>query len=73
MFPMPETPRWLLGKNRRSEALRALLWLRGPEADIEEECFAIEATLGKIIFPSLFTNPALSQRKLFFIIERPEN
>jgi len=51
MFPMPETPRWLLGKNRRSEALRALLWLRGPEADIEEECFAIEATLGKTIFP----------------------
>ena len=50
MFSMPETPRWSLGKNRRSEALRALLWLRGPEADIEEECFAIEATLGKAIF-----------------------
>ena len=47
MFSMPETPRWFLGRNRRSEALRALLWLRGPDVDIEEECAAIEATLGK--------------------------
>lgn len=61
MFTMPETPRWSLGKNRRSEALRALRWLRGPDADIEEECFAIEATLGKADFPSLFTNPSLIQ------------
>ena len=47
MFSMPETPRWFLGRNRRSEALRVLLWLRGPDVDIEEECAAIEATLGK--------------------------
>jgi len=65
MFTMPETPRWSLGKNRRSEALRALLWLRGPDADIEEECFAIEATLGKANFPSLFTNPLVVQRSFF--------
>ncbi|XP_074607589.1 solute carrier family 2, facilitated glucose transporter member 8-like [Acropora palmata] len=44
MFSMPETPRWSLRKNRRSEALSALKWLRGPEADIEEEFFAIEET-----------------------------
>lgn len=56
MFTMPETPRWSLGKNRRSEALRALCWLRGPDADIEEECFAIEATLGKANLLSLFRN-----------------
>ena len=65
MFTMPETPRWSLGKNRRSEALRALRWLRGPDADIEEECFAIEATLGKANFPSLFTNPLLIKGKVF--------
>lgn len=65
MCPMPETPRWYLGKNRRSEALCALLWLRGPDADIEEECFAIEATLGKANFPSLFTNPLVVQRSFF--------
>ena len=54
MFSMPETPRWFLAKNRRSEALSALLWLRGPDADIEEECVAIEATLGKSNLPSAF-------------------
>ena len=73
MFPMPETPRFSLGKNRRIEALRALLWLRGPEADIEEECSAIEATLGKTVFLSLFTNPLLSQKKCFYFFQRPEN
>ena len=65
MFTMPETPRWSLGKNRRSEALRALRWLRGPDADIEEECFAIEATLGKANFLLLFANPFLIQGKFF--------
>ena len=49
MYTMPETPRWLLGKNRRSEGLKALLWFRGPDVDIEEECFTIESTLGKPI------------------------
>lgn len=60
MFTMPETPRWTLGKNRRSDALKFLLWLRGPDVDIEEECFAIEATLGRSnkIF-SLFYNKLL--------------
>ena len=46
MYTMPETPRWSLGNNRRSEALTSLLWLRGHEGDIEGECFTIEATLG---------------------------
>ena len=47
MFSMPETPRWSLGKNRRSEALKSLLWFRGPDVDIEDECYTIEATLGE--------------------------
>ena len=47
MLAMPETPRWCLGKNRRTEALAALRWLRGPEADIDQECFAIQETLGE--------------------------
>ena len=54
MCPMPETPRWYLGKNRRSEALCALLWLRGPDADIEEECAAIEETFGESNLPPGF-------------------
>ncbi|XP_048414718.1 solute carrier family 2, facilitated glucose transporter member 8 isoform X2 [Stegostoma tigrinum] len=40
---MPETPRYLLRKNKRAEALRVLAWLRGPEVDSEWECRQIEA------------------------------
>ena len=47
MLAMPETPRWCLGKNRRTEALAALRWLRGPEADVDQECFTIQETLGE--------------------------
>ncbi|XP_051892979.1 solute carrier family 2, facilitated glucose transporter member 8 [Pristis pectinata] len=39
---MPETPRYLLSKNKRSEALAVLVWLRGPEVDCEQECRQIE-------------------------------
>ena len=60
MFTMPETPRWYLGKERRSDALCALLWLRGPDADIEEECVAIEETLGKSDLPLGFLSRVLS-------------
>lgn len=34
---MPETPQYLLGKNRRRDAERALRWLRGPHADLSAE------------------------------------
>lgn len=46
MIFMVDTPRWYLAHNKRAAALRTLLWLRGPEADIEEECFEIERTIG---------------------------
>uniref|UniRef100_V9KG94 Solute carrier family 2, facilitated glucose transporter member 8 n=1 Tax=Callorhinchus milii TaxID=7868 RepID=V9KG94_CALMI len=41
---MPETPRYLLSKNKRSEALHALEWLRGPDVNHEWECEQIEAS-----------------------------
>ncbi|CAG4973565.1 unnamed protein product [Colias eurytheme] len=34
---MPETPQYLLGKNRRRDAEKALRWLRGPDADLTTE------------------------------------
>ncbi|OWR48486.1 hypothetical protein KGM_206261 [Danaus plexippus plexippus] len=34
---MPETPQYLLGKNRRRDAERSLRWLRGPLADLSGE------------------------------------
>ncbi|XP_075986544.1 trehalose transporter 1-like protein [Anticarsia gemmatalis] len=34
---MPETPQYLLGKNRRRDAERSLRWLRGPDADLSGE------------------------------------
>lgn len=46
MVWMPESPRWLLDKNRKSDALKSLLWLRGSHLEIEEECRETEETLG---------------------------
>lgn len=34
---MPETPQYLLSKNRRRDAEKALRWLRGPDADLSDE------------------------------------
>ena len=42
---LPETPRYLLSNKRRHEAILALHWLRGPDYQVEEECFEIEATV----------------------------
>ena len=49
MFWMPESPRWYLEKNRKSDALKSLIWLRGTQSGIEEECRETEASLGKVI------------------------
>ncbi|XP_033757519.1 solute carrier family 2, facilitated glucose transporter member 8-like [Pecten maximus] len=45
MYFLPETPRWLLMKNRRQAALSALSNIRGPHAAVEEECRDIEEGL----------------------------
>ncbi|KFO11032.1 Solute carrier family 2, facilitated glucose transporter member 8, partial [Balearica regulorum gibbericeps] len=42
---MPETPRFLLNQNKRSEAIASLRFLRGPHADHEWECRQIEASV----------------------------
>ena len=40
-----DTPRYLLMNGQKKEALQALAWLRGPVADIDEECRDIEENL----------------------------
>ncbi|NXD88216.1 GTR8 protein, partial [Halcyon senegalensis] len=60
MYFMPETPRFLLNQNKRSEAIAALCFLRGPHADHEGECRQIEAGVqeeGLNIFE--FKNPSI--------------
>jgi len=45
MLFVPETPYWLMQKNRREDAENSLRWLRGPDADIKPECDQIQETL----------------------------
>ena len=71
MFNMPETPRWSLGKNRRTETLNALLWLRGPEVDIVEELTAIESSPGTHTF-LLQAKPERYSPKFYAWRLRPE-
>ncbi|XP_065191363.1 solute carrier family 2, facilitated glucose transporter member 8-like [Sycon ciliatum] len=45
MLFLPETPRWYLGRDMRREAKDSLLWLRGANAPIDDECCSIEQAL----------------------------
>ncbi|XP_057257601.1 solute carrier family 2, facilitated glucose transporter member 8 isoform X2 [Pezoporus wallicus] len=57
---MPETPRFLLSRSRRSEAVAALRFLRGPLADHEGECEQIEAGVQEEgLNVSEFKNPSI--------------
>ncbi|XP_065551718.1 solute carrier family 2, facilitated glucose transporter member 8 isoform X1 [Lathamus discolor] len=57
---MPETPRFLLSRSRRSEAVAALRFLRGPHADHEWECEQIEAGVQEEgLNVSEFKNPSI--------------
>ncbi|XP_010155910.1 PREDICTED: solute carrier family 2, facilitated glucose transporter member 8 [Eurypyga helias] len=57
---MPETPRFLLNRNKRSEAVAALRFLRGPHADHDWECGQMEAGVQEGgLSLSEFKNPAI--------------
>ncbi|XP_075376165.1 solute carrier family 2, facilitated glucose transporter member 8 isoform X3 [Mycteria americana] len=57
---MPETPRFLLNRNKRSEAIASLRFLRGPHADHEWECGQIEASVQEEgLNLSEFKNPSI--------------
>ncbi|KAL8174796.1 UNVERIFIED_CONTAM: Solute carrier 2 (Facilitated glucose transporter) member 8 [Gekko kuhli] len=58
---MPETPRFLLRQHKRSEAIAALQFLRGPLVDHEWECSEIEANTDEQqkLAIAEFKNPAI--------------
>ncbi|NXS97371.1 GTR8 protein, partial [Jacana jacana] len=57
---MPETPRFLLQQNKRSEAIAALCFLRGPHAENTWECRQIEASIQEEgLNLSEFKNPSI--------------
>lgn len=68
---IPETPRYLILKNRRKDALLALAALRGPHTDVEDECRDIEEGFmqesGSSFSYSEFRKPELS-RPLFISV-----
>ena len=45
MLIVPETPTWWLSSGDRAQALSSLLWLRGPNVDVEIECQDIARNL----------------------------
>ncbi|XP_013398228.1 solute carrier family 2, facilitated glucose transporter member 8 [Lingula anatina] len=63
MYFMPESPRYLLANNRKSEAMASLQFLRGPHTDVQEECSDIEEGLEsqdqKLSFEELWTNASI--------------
>ncbi|XP_061184140.1 solute carrier family 2, facilitated glucose transporter member 8-like [Saccostrea echinata] len=71
LFCIPETPRYLILKNRRKDALLALAALRGPHTDVEDECRDIEEGFmqesGSSFSYSEFKKPELS-RPLFISV-----
>lgn len=44
MFLIPETPRWYISKGKTKRARKSLQWLRGKNADVNEELAAVEKT-----------------------------
>ncbi|XP_072422150.1 solute carrier family 2, facilitated glucose transporter member 6 [Chiloscyllium punctatum] len=60
---MPESPRYLISKHHSSEAMEALAWLRGPEANYQHEYREIEASLSSNV--SRFSCSELSQRHIY--------
>ncbi|NXW22285.1 GTR8 protein, partial [Circaetus pectoralis] len=70
---MPETPRFLLNQNKRSEAIASLHFLRGPHADHEWECRQIEAgvqeeglNLSEFKNPSIYKPLVIGVALMFF-------
>ncbi|KAM6400112.1 solute carrier family 2, facilitated glucose transporter member 8 isoform 2-T2 [Rhynochetos jubatus] len=70
---MPETPRFLLNRNRRSEAVAALRFLRGPHADHDGECGQMEAgvqeeglSLSELKNPSVYRPLLVGVALMFF-------
>ena len=77
MFFMPETPYYLITKNKEQEAKKSLQWLRGMEnvnneLDELKRSYSEQKKVGKVSYLSLITNkvyfkPFLIMNALMFI------
>ena len=77
MFFMPETPYYLITKNKEQEAKKSLQWLRGMEnvnneLDELKRAYSEQKKVGKVSYLSLITNkvyfkPFLIMNALMFI------
>ncbi|XP_049861613.1 facilitated trehalose transporter Tret1-like [Schistocerca gregaria] len=48
-FAMPESPVYLLDRERREDAVKALQWLRGPATDISQELASMDEVLAVVM------------------------
>lgn len=76
MFPVPESPRWLLAHDRPAEAVKAVYFLRGENFDAQAECMTISESLNQqprgglsfqeFLEPSVYKPALLSIGLMFF-------
>lgn len=53
---MPETPQYLLGRNRRRDAEKVLRWLRGPNAELSGELEDMQKEVIGVLHSNILLN-----------------
>ena len=66
MYFMPESPFYLVSKNRESEAFESLVWLRGNTNEITSEMDNLKKSIGELNTNSNFSYKKLLTEKVYF-------